>query len=210
MSFYDQKLYGPLVILTMLLASCHKDDKETTDTGGKIKETPADLRGTWLSPCLASDTLGLQKVQREYIFNSIGDFDKLERYYTDADCKTIGATYKTIGTVDAKGPLTQDTSIQSMNLTVNDARLTVHSPGMVEKFNALKLCGHSDWAAEKEVSVASLDCGGVQVKQGDVIFDVYSRRDAVLYFGDSSLFLVKSSGDQRPTSINLEAPYSKK
>ena len=40
---------------------------------------------------------GLPSVQREYIFNPIGDFDKLERYYTDSDRQNLGATYKLSG-----------------------------------------------------------------------------------------------------------------
>ncbi len=199
-----------LCAMPLVLMACGKDDNDTTDNGAKVRETPADLRGAWLSPCMTSAMPGLQRVQREYIFNAIGDFDKVERYYSDDNCQTIGSTFKTIGTVDARGTLTEDKSVQSINLTANDAFFTVNSDAAVSSFNALKLCGQADWVVNKEKSVINTSCAGAQVKQGDVIFDVYSKRGDALYFGKTSLFLVPDSGDNRPTTVDTAAPYSKK
>lgn len=206
----DKRIALACVALPLFMAACGKSKDKTTKSGAAIQETPADLRGAWVSPCLSSVMPGLEGVQREYIFNAIGDFDKIERYYSDSKCQTIAATYKTIGSVEAKGALTEDKAVQSINLTVNDAFLTMNTDNAVKTFNALKLCGRDNWAVNQNDSVINTNCGGALVKKGDVIFDVYSKSNENLFFGKTFLFLVKDSGDARPTTVNKETPYTKK
>ena len=93
---------------------------------------------------------------------------------------------------------------------MNNAFLTVHTDVIATSFNTLKLCGRTDWKANDEQSVINVSCFGIEAKKGDVIYDVYTKKGDNLLFGDTSLFLVKDSGDKRPTTVDADSPYTKR
>jgi hypothetical protein len=195
----------------MLIAglACKKDEK-TSETGKKLESTPADLRGTWQSGCVGTTTLNMVASQREYVFNAIGDFDRLERYFSDANCQNLVATYKVVGTVEVKGPNPDEHGVDMINFTVNEAYMTVKSEAILEKLNAMKFCGRSDWRLNEDVHVTNAECEGSKVQKGGVQFESYDIRNGQLYMGQTLMFLGKDNASDRPTELDLKAPYSKK
>lgn len=197
------------LVFPLVLLGCKKDEK-TSETGKKLENTPADLRGTWQSACLGTTTLNMVSSQRVYVFNAIGDFDRLERYFSDANCQNLVATYKVIGTVEVKGSNPDKPDVDMINFTVNEAYMTVKSESVLEQLNAMKFCGRSDWRLNEDVHVTNAECEGSKVQKGGVQFDSYDIRDGQLYLGQKLMFLGKDNASDRPTELDTKAPYSKK
>jgi hypothetical protein len=197
------------MVLPWMLSACKKDEM-TSETGRKLESTPAALRGTWQSDCVPTTTLNMVSSQREYVFNSIGDFDRLERYYSDPQCRTLTATYKVVGTVEIKGPYPEKTELDMINFTVNEAYLTVTSEAVLQQLNAMRFCGRSDWRLNEDVHVTNAECEGSKVQKGGVQFDSFDIRDGKLYLGQKLMFLGKDDASERPTELDLRAPYAKK
>jgi len=198
------------LILPLALLGC-KDDDDTTEIGQNIQATPDELRGTWKSDCVGSDVLNLPATQREYVFNAIGDFDRVERFYSDSGCQNLVATYKVIGTVEAKGhnPESSDPEVNMVNFTVNNAMLTVNSDTIIDALNTMKLCGKADWALNQETEVTNADCEGSRIGKGSVQFDSYDVRDGQLYLGQKFLFLSKDDASARPKELDTSTPFHK-
>lgn len=198
------------VLSVPLAAMACKKDEKTSETGKKLENTPAELRGTWQSPCVGTTTLNLVSTQREYVFNAIGDFDRVERYYSDSNCQNLVATYKVVGTVETKGSNPAKPDLDMINFTVNEASMTVKSDSILNDLNTMKLCGKSDWKVNEEVQVTNAECEGSQVQKGGVQFDSYDIRDGQLYLGQKFLFLAKDNASERPTELDSKVPYMKK
>lgn len=206
-------LRHPLIVsgllLTLTFSACKKDEK-TSETGRKLEATPAELRGTWQSACFPTTTLKTVSSQREYVFNAIGDFDRLERYFSDPNCQNLVATYKVVGTVEVKGPNPERSGVNMINFTVNEAYLTVKSESTLEQLNAMKFCSRADWHLDEDVHVTNAACEGSKVQKGGVQFDSYKIQDGHLYMGQKLLFLGKDDASERPTELDLKIPFAKK
>lgn len=203
------KFLATILALPLALAACKDDNDDTTETGKKLETTPEELRGTWLSGCVKTTVLGLTSTQREYILNAIGDFDRKERYFSDANCQNLVATYKVIGTVEAKGQNPDKPEIDMLNFTINNAYLTLNADNITGVLNTTRLCGKADWAVGAETEVTNADCQGSTVKKGEVQFDSYDVRDGQLYLGQKFLFLAKENANDRPTQLATDVPYAK-
>ncbi|HET9241669.1 MAG TPA: hypothetical protein VFO10_30660 [Oligoflexus sp.] len=199
----------PGLLLPLALLACKKDEK-TSETGRKLESTPAELRGTWQSGCMGTTTLNMASSQREYVFNAIGDFDRLERYYSDPNCQNLAATYKVVGTVEVKGPNPEKTDLNMINFTVNEAYMTVKSDATLEQLNAMKFCGRSDWHVNEDVHVTNAECEGSKVQKGGVQFDSFKIRDGQLFMGQKLMFLGKDDASERPAELDMRAPYIRK
>jgi hypothetical protein len=195
----------PGLFLPWALLACKKGEK-TSETGRKLESTPAELRGTWQSSCMPTTILNMVSSQREYVFNAIGDFDRLERYYSDPDCQTLAATYKVVGTVAVKGPNPDKTDLSMINFTVNEAYMTVKSEATLEQLNKMKFCGRSDWHPDEGVHVTNAECEGSKVQKGGVQFDSYKIRDGQLFMGQKLMFLGKDDASE----LDMKAPFVKK
>jgi hypothetical protein len=199
------------VLALPLLASlaCKKDEK-TSETGKKLENTPAELRGTWQTACVSTSTLNLVSTQREYVFNAIGDFDRVERYYSDANCQNLVASYKVVGTVETKGPNPDKPNLDMINFAVNEAYITVKSDIILTDLNTMKLCGKTDWKVNEDVHVTHAECEGSKVQKGGVQFDSYDIRDGQLFLGQKMMFLAKDNASDRPSELDSKVPYLKK
>lgn len=205
------RFIAPVLALGLAFTACNDDDDDTTETGKAITATPEELDGRWLTGCLPSDVLEVTHTQREYIFNRIGDFDKVERFYNDDSCTEPVAEYKVIGTVKTEGKATEanDAEAEQINFSINEASFKVLSENALTLMNGLSLCGKSDWKLNEEVTVLDANCLGSTVRKGDVYFELYDVKEGQLYFGQNFVFLTKTSADARPSSLNLEVPFAK-
>ncbi len=195
--------------LPLALLSCKKDER-TSEVGRKLESTPADLRGTWQTDCMGTNTLQTVSSRREYVFNAIGDFDRFERYYSDAHCQNLVATYKVVGTVEVKGPYPERPGLDMINFTVNEAYITVKSESILPALNAMRLCGRMDWQVNEDVHVSNAECEGSKVQKGGVQFDSYDIRKGQLFLGQKLMFLAQDNASERPTELDIKTPYSKK
>ncbi|MDQ3233360.1 MAG: hypothetical protein M3Q07_16200, partial [Pseudobdellovibrionaceae bacterium] len=153
--------------LPLAAMACKKDEK-TSETGKKLESTPAELRGTWQSACVPTTTLSMVATQREYVFNAIGDFDRIERYFSDAHCQNLVAAYKVVGTVETKGSNPDKPDVDMINFAVNEAYITVKSDMILNDLNTMKLCGKTDWKINEDVHVTNAECEGSKVQKGGV------------------------------------------
>ncbi|WP_141734137.1 hypothetical protein [Oligoflexus tunisiensis] len=198
-----------MALLALVQPACKRDEK-TSETGQKLRSTPTELRGTWLSDCMSTTTLNAVSSQREFVINAIGDFDRLERYYSDPNCQHLVATYKVVGTVETKGPNPDKPDLEMINFTVNEAYITVTSDTILDDLNRMKLCGHTDWSVAEPVHVTNAACEGSKVQKGGVQFDSYDIRDGHLYLGESLMFLAKDNASDRPSELDLKVPFTRR
>jgi hypothetical protein len=199
----------PALFFPWTLLACKKDEK-TSETGRKLESTPAELRGTWQSSCMGTRTLNMVSSQREYVFNAIGDFDRLERTFSDPNCQNLAATYKVVGTVEVKGSNPEKIGLTMINFTVNEAYMTVKAEATLQQLNAMKFCGRSDWRVNEDVHVTNAECEGSKVQKGGVQFDSYKIRDGQLFMGQKLMFLGKDDASERPTELDWTAPFVRK
>jgi hypothetical protein len=58
--------------------------------------------------------------------------------------------------------------------------------------------------------VTNAECEGSKVQKGGVQFDSFAMRDGKLFLGQKLMFLGKDDASERPTALDLRAPYTKK
>lgn len=182
------------------------DAVDTTDDGNLPPATPAELRGRWQSDCVDANSSFFPKVQREYAFNTLGDFDRVESFYGDADCTRLLATYKVIGTVAAGEP-SDDPALKLIDFTVNDASLELNDLELLSALNSQQFCGRSDWKLGEQAPLlgSNSNCAGFRLEKGSELFDIYSVENGELYLGQPRLFLVPGPSG-RPQQLNKQLP----
>lgn len=194
------------VALSLLSFACGKDDDN--NDGQTIEEIPTQFAGTFRTDCLPNSQLNLSHATRELKISNVGDFDKKEVYYSDACASAPSLVYKVVGTVQNKGKLPEDQTLDMLNFSVNEAYITAGSEDVVNVLNTTRFCGKNDWVLNQETSIAGLNCQNFAISKGEVIQDVVEDQDGTLYFGKKFALLLNETGE-RPTEVDMDVPYHK-
>lgn len=203
-----------LSLLAALSLGACGDGGDSPDSEAITQTTPLELRGRWKSSCSPSILPLFKNAQREYAFNALGDFDRYERFYSDAACENLVAEHKIIGlaSVPEAAEDLGASAPRPIDFIVNDVSLKLSDVALVNRLNAEKLCGRTDWQAGEEVLLldTSGDCFGPALRKGALISDIYDVREGQLYFGKSLLFLAPTAAEAgRPKQLNTAVAFAK-
>ena len=148
----------PIIILSLVLLSCKKDEEETS--------TATQLEGTWKTACYTDDDN-----------NSIIDTPTFTgnvltitgEKHSDTSCATdyrlSEQSHTFSGGTEGK-----------ILVTLGTIKRTPQSSAAVTAYNSASKCGHSDW----ELNTAK-DCTEADGGQGDTVYCVYSFNGNIMY-----------------------------
>ncbi len=190
--------------------------------GEKTKRASRDVTDKWElsgayanrchAPTLVAEILKDNFAKETYDFNLTGSFTQVYEQHEDAACsqlrltRTLSGTYEIVGDADAeKLPETK-----LVNLTIDKATLTPGSDASASDLNEAEYCGITDWKSGAERDVTDKDCGGLTIRKGEVVFDIYKVKDDTLYMGKTSLLSRGTSGANRPEELDTDLFYTRR
>lgn len=180
---------------------------QTKSKGQKFKQTDSALAERWKSDCVAGPLMELSHTMKDYRFSALGDYDRREYFYKDADCSTKLLTYQQTGVYQALGDQPAVDGAKQINYTMNAASFTPQTQEAADMLNATKFCGLDQWQAGQETDVTGRECAGLKFSKGDVIYGNYQvADDHILYLGSNAMFTSGIRLNERPNSLNKDIP----
>ena len=168
----------PIIILSLVLLSCKKDEDETTTS------TTA-LEGTWKTACYTESDNSSWIDTLTIAGNSItGNFEK----HSDTSCATdyrLREEAHTFSMGDAGKWL----------IRIGTTKRTPQSSAAVTAYNTASKCSYNEWELNTEK-----DCTEAEDNQGDSAYCLYGISGTTLY--------VDCDNSVQPTSITIEAHNS--
>ena len=165
----------PIIILSLVLLSCKKDEKETTTS------TTA-LEGTWKTACYTeSDNTSTIRTPT-FAGNVLTITDEK---HSDTSCATdyrLREEAHTFSMGDSGKVL----------IRIGTTKRTPQSSAAVTAYNSASKCSANDW----ELNTAK-DCTEAEDNQGDSVYCLYALSGILLY--------MECNNSAQPTSITIEA-----
>jgi len=204
------KILAIAVIASALsLSACGKFS--TKDKGKKAEQNSSALAATWDSGCSKLDLLGFLSHKEELIFSAVGDFQRTNRVYDNANCETEVGRFDTSGTYAVLGSSANtNDGTRDINLTLNTFDVTLSTDSSVKALNLAKFCGIDNWALNQRVSLLGLDCATGKVSRGDAVYEIFRIDNNTLYFSDQLGVVGDRVAASRPEKLAMDRPYVKK
>lgn len=171
-------------------------------------KTRRDLGGKWVADCRPTSLIQGRYAIEQYEFTPANTYKYRTDVYSDADCKTLETTYDDQGTYTLPGEAKEGS--QNIDLKMTDITVTPRSDEIAKQYNAQKYCGFTDWQNGFGKAMMGNECEGFPIKDETTVHNVFDVRDDKFYLGETELFLGTSDEAQRPKSVNLDAPFTKK
>ena len=171
----------PIIILSLVLLSCAKQDEEETDT-------TTDLEGTWVVSCYDDDDDGINYLIKTLTVTGTEWVDKIE-IHTDSSCATDKDKWEfTWGSLQIGETGTHDGSpTAKFTMTLGTSKYTPQTSALVSSANTNSWCGETDWVLNTAQSAAGKTCGsGTQWDTGQAVFGEYILEGNNLYWDYSS------------------------
>ena len=165
----------PIIILSLVLLSCKKDEDETTTS------TTA-LEGTWKTACYTESDNTSTIFTPTFAGNVLTITDEK---HSDTSCATdyrLREEAHTFSVGDAGKVL----------IRIGTTKRTPQSSAAVTAYNSASKCSANDW----ELNTAK-DCTEAEDNQGDSGYCLYAISGTILY--------VECDNSAQPTSITIEA-----
>ena len=165
----------PIIILSLVLLSCKKDEDETTTS------TTA-LEGTWKTACYTESDNTSTISTPTFAGNVLTITDEK---HSDTSCATdyrLREESHTFSMGDAG----------EFSITAGTTKRTPQSSAAVTAYNSASKCSANDW----ELNTAK-DCTEAEDNQGDSVYCLYAISGTTLY--------VDCDNSVQPTSITIEA-----
>ena len=143
----------PIIILSLVLLSCAKQDEEETDT-------TTDLEGTWVVSCYDDDDDdGINYLIKTLTVTGTEWVDKIE-IHTDSSCATDKDKWEfTWGSLQIGETGTHDGSpTAKFTMTLGTSKYTPQTSALVSSANTNSWCGESDWELNSAQDVAGKTC----------------------------------------------------
>ena len=165
----------PIIILSLVLLSCKKDEDETTTS------TTA-LEGTWKTACYTeSDNTSTIKTPT-FVGN---DLTITDEKHSDTSCATdyrLREEAHTFSMGDAGKWL----------IRIGTTKRTPQSSAAVTAYNSASKCSYNEWELNTEK-----DCTEAEDNQGDSGYCLYAISGTILY--------IECNNSAQPTSITIKA-----
>ena len=148
----------PIIILSLVLLSCKKDEEETSTT--------TELEGTWKSACYTNSDNTSAIVTPTFAGNVLTITGEK---HSDTSCATdyrLREESHTFSMGDAG----------KFSLTVGTIKRTPQSSTAVTAYNSASKCSANDW----ELNTAK-DCTEAEDSQGDSVYCLYELSGTTLY-----------------------------
>lgn len=171
-------------------------------------ETRKDLAGKWVSDCRSSSLIEGHHAIEQYEFTPTNTYKYRTDIYNDAGCTAFETTYQDEGSYSLPGEAREGSA--PIDLKVTDVTVTPRSDTIANQYNSQKYCGFTDWQAGYGKSTMGKDCEGFPIKDQATLHNIVDVRDNKLYLGEVELFLTPTDASQRPNSVNLDVPFTKK
>jgi hypothetical protein len=153
----------------------------------------AKIEGLYGSDCLQVDGLSAVK---DFLFEN-SRFEMVQTVFGDTACD--GAVYD----FSFSGPYVFDQVSSGLDLTFSNVRLTALDSRIVHAFNAVALCGITDWELEIPVEVSGLACGGQTIPGRDSrIYDIIREVEGGVQMGLPEDLRNGSSPGKRPEAFD--------
>ena len=164
-----------MIILSLVLLSCSKEEEGETDT-------TTELEGTWKTACYTktdnTSSIGTLTIAGNGVTSK-------EEKHSDTSCATdyrLREESHTFSMGDAG----------KFSLTVGTTKRTPQSSTAVTAYNSASKCSANDWELNTEK-----DCTEAEDNQGDSGYCLYAISGTILY--------VECDNSAQPTSITIEA-----
>lgn len=188
--------------------------------GERSKEARKDAENKWElsgeysnrchAPTIVNAILKDDFAKETYDYNVTGTFTQSYALHEDAACSQLKLTRSIGGKYEIVGDSDKVAEAKMVNLTINSATLTPGSDAVAVELNDDKYCGITDWKSGVASNILDKDCGGLTVRNGEVIFDIYKVQDNTLYMGKTSFFRNGSSGSTRPEALDTDLFFTRK
>jgi len=150
----------PIIILSLVLLSCAKQDEEETDT-------TTDLEGTWVVSCYDDNDDGINYLIKTLTVTGTEWVDKIE-IHTDSSCATDKDKWEfTWGSLQIGETGTHDGSpTAKFTMTLGTSKYTPQTSALVSSANTNSWCGESDW----ELNSAQTGYGLYKIVDGSTLY----------------------------------------
>ena len=179
------KYFIPMIILSLVLLSCSKDEDEETQTAAE-KAAAAQLvalEGTWKTACYTnSDNTSTSNIDTLTFVGNVLTIK--EEKHSDTSCATdyrLREEAHTFSVGDAGKVL----------IRIGTTKRTPQSSAAVSAYNTANKCSYNEWELD-----TVKDCTEAEDNQGDSVYCLYELSGTTLY--------VKCDGDEQPTSITKD------
>lgn len=194
------------IVTGTALSACGSFEKAKKNVREET-ETRTDLQGKWVADCRPSSLIAGRFSIEQYEFSPTNTYNYRTDIYSDAGCTALETTYEDEGTYALPGTAKEGT--QPINFTVTDVIVTPRTDTIANQYNSQEYCGFTDWQAGYGKSMMGHECDGFPIKDETTVHNVFDVRDNTFFLGEAELFLAPMDEAQRPTSVNLDAPFTK-
>ena len=181
----------PIIILSLVLLSCAKQDEEETDT-------TTDLEGTWVVSCYDDNDDGINYLIKTLTVTGTEWVDKIE-IHTDSSCATDKDKWEfTWGSLQIGETGTHDGSpTAKFTMTLGTSKYTPQTSALVSSANTNSWCGESDWELNTAKDVAGKTCfSTAESPSGHPYYG--------LYILDGDKYMADASSSSYPDSVNSD------
>jgi hypothetical protein len=156
-----KKLLGFSAVTLLIAAGCGNVKDAVTQTFNE----PA-LMGTWESKCNGSKLTGLS--ERTFVKFNGAAFERTQAFYNGGDCDASKPANEKAPAVEAKYQGTfllnnstiPENGAKFIDIKYEKAKLVAKTDEGVKVLNDLKVCGHENYVANREVDLTSQSAGG--------------------------------------------------
>lgn len=213
-----------LMLLTVAVAGCQKNRNNDPVRNAEEAGKDRDLQKTFVSECsvkpldaivsglLTAGKSSLKSGQVSYRFDG-ANVVRQTRLYTSADCSgDVGVVFEEAGTIkiDKNSNNRNNDNAREIEMNYETLVATVATKVNADAANTAKLCGITDWEANKERDVRpqakDVLCYNAEVPRH--VSNIYRVDDGVLYFGTLTKGTVAK--EDRPKTLDRLTKFSSK
>ena len=184
------------------------------DAVSNLVEDP-QLNGRYMASDCESIGIGEAGISKKesLVFEINGGFQKIEDYYTNADCSGEPAgTARLEGRYQVDGEGDSVTQGSHLGIELTNAYMVSRSANLSSIFTLSGYCGVNEFVTDEEIEITTNAGEGlciVRESLPETLYGVYQEKDGVLFLNKGGLSEMGQSQQDRPNQLDQEKIYVK-